>query len=182
MDKAQSTEDGMNEYKTAVPVDPQTVLPETAEGPGRRAGDEATPVAAPTQAPKRRPATPLIPDDLLEAARRGMTTREIADILRTRLDRPVSVQAVYERLVRLGIRRPRDLPYDTRSGEVVFTTAEYERLEDYHRRRKADMLTLLKAARAGDRDALISLHHRYGLRLPLVEPHMSPPLPWMLGN
>jgi hypothetical protein len=172
----------MERTESEFPAEPQARLLEVPEGPGSIPNTEATPGAVPPEAPTCRRCALQIPDDLLEAARHGMTTREVARILSTRVDQPVSRQRVYGRLLRLGVRRPDPVRYETRSGEVVLTAAEYERLDNYHRRREAHVRTLLTAARSGDRDALTRLHDQYGLRLPLVEARISPPLPWRLNT
>ena len=172
----------MIKFQTDVAAESQALIPETAQCPGPLASEEVPPLAIPPHTPRRRPRTFVIPDELLAAARQGMPTREVAEVLSARLARPVSVQAVYARLKRLGILRPREPAYATRSGEVVLTPAEYQRLEDYHRRRKAHIRGLLEAAGKGDREALTTLHAEFGLRLPLVEARTSPPFPWRHSN
>jgi hypothetical protein len=175
-------ENGMDEVTADAVLEQPAMAPDVEKPTGPSTTNDTVTVGFGSHMRTSRPRALRIPDDLLEAARRGMTPRAIAQILSARLDRPVSGQAIYAKLVKLGIRHPRPVPYEMRSGEPVLTMAEHERLEDYHRRRNARICALLTTARTGDRNALTVLHTEFGLRLPLVEARMSPALPWMLHN
>ena len=124
----------------------------------------------------------FIPDDLAEAARGGMTFRRIARILGMRLGRTVSRETVRKWLIHAGVHRPRRQPARVAprisDTGIDFTDQEDRRLRAFNRTRTAEMQHLLARARAGDRGALMELHDRYQLRLPLIEARMDPPLPW----
>jgi hypothetical protein len=124
-----------------------------------------------------------LPDDLLAAARAGLSLRRLAERLGRRLGRKVSGEMVRLHLQKAGIRRPppasRPPGAVTGDDDPMLTEAEQRQVVAYHAARRAQIGALLDRARAGDREALTALYTRYRLRLPLVEAQLADPLPWM---
>jgi len=138
-------------------------------------GTSSSPAPPTAGKPRRaRRGAVVIPDDLLDAARRGLRPGEIARRLSVRLGREVCVETVWAELIRVGLR-----PAHRPAPPSGFTAGEKERLAAFNRARRADTEILLTRAAQGDRDALITLYEAYKLRLPLVEARMSSALPWM---